>query len=267
MIDVVFNDSFAVTLKHYYQQKGMDHKVLSMPMYLSLGDISQRAFIESRKTVYKIAYAHNNKSENLTATAVHNLAMAIGDLKDTIGKKDSIRIWWSNNADDYCGFLWLCDFLMAFDVPTTSIHVPMIFPTLDNGLITISELGEINASNIDEFHLFHFESQLPKHRRDGYHDYWVGLRSENNPVRTIINGLAVSQSIDFYDRFVLANLSRQRFRDLTRVILETVGSYPFVPAWWYRHRIDYLVSKGSVDFKAADQSMVEPQVGKIKLHI
>lgn len=73
MIDVVFNHRFARTLAHYYRQKGIDRRVLSMPMYLSLGDISQLAFIESRKTVYKIKYAHENESEHLTSQAVQNL--------------------------------------------------------------------------------------------------------------------------------------------------------------------------------------------------
>lgn len=53
MIDIVFSDSFATTLRQYYQQKQMMHDVLSLPLYLSLGDISQRTFLESRKTVYK----------------------------------------------------------------------------------------------------------------------------------------------------------------------------------------------------------------------
>lgn len=267
MIDVVFNDSFAVTLKHYYQQKGMDHKVLSMPMYLSLGDISQRSFVESRKTVYKIQYAHTRQSEHNTAEAVTHLKKMLRALNDGLDQGESIRIWWSGNADDYCGFLWVCDYLFDYDVETAAIHVPMAFATLDNELLTISGLGEISAPGIDEFKLFNYESKLPKSQRDAYRYYWQQLRGENNPIRTIINGLAVSQSIDFYDRFIIANLSQHRYRNIMRVIGETLGNYPFVPSWWYRHRIDYLVSKGSIAFKPDEQEIVGLSVGKIKLNL
>lgn len=37
MIDIVFSDSFASTLKYYYQKRHLDGQVLALPMYLSLG--------------------------------------------------------------------------------------------------------------------------------------------------------------------------------------------------------------------------------------
>lgn len=159
----------------------------------------------------------------------------------------------------------MCDQLVNTDVVTTAIHVPMVFPTGADELLTISEIGELSASAIDQLQLFELETQLTKNQRNDYRYYWIRLRGENNPIRTIVNGITISQSIDFYDRFVIANLSRQRFRDIIRVIDETVSNYPFAPSWWYRHRIDYLVSKGSVVFKPGSPDIVESQIGKIKL--
>lgn len=267
MIDVVFSDSFAMTLKQYYKQRRIDRRVLSMPMYLSIGDISQHSFVESRKTVYKIQYAHTRESERNTAEAVMHLRKALRALNSGLDMGEPIRIWWSGNADDYCGFLWLCDYLFDYDIVTTSIHLPMAFATLGNELLTISGLGEISALGIDELELFSYESKLSKTQRNAYRYYWQQLRGENNPIRTIINGLAVSQSIDFYDRFIIANLSQQRYRNVMRVIGETLGNYPFVPSWWYRHRIDYLVSKGSIAFKPDEHEVVGLSVGKIKLTV
>lgn len=267
MIDIVFSDSFATTLRQYYQQKQMMHDVLSLPLYLSLGDISQRTFLESRKTVYKIQYAHTNESEALTSQSVHKIKKAMHNLDLALERDEPLRIWWSDKADDYCGFLWLCDYLVDFDVVTTSVHVPMVFSTLGDELLTITGLGDLSESGIDKLQLFSFESALPKTERDAYHYYWAQLRGENNPVRTIINGLAISQSIDFYDRFIFANLSQRRFRDIIRVIGETVGNYPFGPTWWYRHRIDYLVSKGTIDFKPSEPTFDESSDGKIKLNM
>ncbi|WP_225424181.1 DUF3658 domain-containing protein [Lentilactobacillus buchneri] len=125
----------------------------------------------------------------------------------------------------------------------------------------ISKLGEISEDAIDEFQLASLQRDLSANSRRAFSYYWHDLRSENNPIRTVINGTVVSQSIDFYDRFVLANLSQRRFRNILRVIGETLGDYPFTADWWYRHRIDYLVSKGSVDYKADPDAIV----GKIKL--
>ncbi len=44
MIDIVFSDSFATTLRQYYQQKQMMHDVLSLPLYLSLGISASELF-------------------------------------------------------------------------------------------------------------------------------------------------------------------------------------------------------------------------------
>lgn len=260
MIDIVFSDSFASTLKYYYQKRHLDGQVLALPMYLSLGDISQRSFMESRQTIYKIEYAHYQASEQLTVEAVNALRQGLDQLSQSAQAGESFRIWWSETADDYCGFLWICDYLKDFSVQTMSVKVPMTLVREDS-LMIISKLGEISEDVIDEFQLASLQRDLSANSRRAFSYYWHDLRSENNPIRTVINGTVVSQSIDFYDRFVLANLSQRRFRNILRVIGETLGDYPFTADWWYRHRIDYLVSKGSVDYKADPDAIV----GKIKL--
>lgn len=137
----------------------------------------------------------------------------------------------------------------------------MNFVTSDNALAIISGLGDLTPENIDEFNLFDLEKSVSKNRRTAYSYYWRDLRSENNPIRAVINGKCISQSIDFYDRFILLNLSDERFRKIIRVIGETIGNYPFAPEWWYRHHIDYLVSKGSLEYKIDPDMMV----GKIRI--
>ncbi|GAA2978564.1 DUF1835 domain-containing protein [Lentilactobacillus parakefiri] len=260
MIDIVFSDSFASTLKYYYQKRHIERQVLAMPMYSSLGDISDCSFIESRKTVCKIQYAHYKASEQLTAEAVDTLRKSLHELSQNAHAGECFRVWWSENSDDYCGFLWLCDYLKDFSVKTVTIKVPMTF-VRDDHLMIISQLGEISEEDIDQLGLFSLQSGLSTQSRRSFSYYWRDLRSENHPIRTVINGNIIGQSIDFYDRFVLANLSRRRFRNIIRVIGETLGDYPFAPEWWYRHRIDYLVSKGSVDYKNDPNR----KVGKIKL--
>jgi hypothetical protein len=261
MIDIVFNGRFASTLTEYNKLRQVNRQVLALPMYLGLGDISQGTFIENRQTVYKIQYAHQENSEYHAAQAVQNLRNALKLLDEAIARNEPLRAWWSDDVNDYCGFLWLCNYLKNSTVEMSSIKVPMTFVTSDNALAIISGLGDLTPENIDEFNLFDLEKSVSKNRRTAYSYYWRDLRSENNPIRAVINGKCISQSIDFYDRFILLNLSYERFRKIIRVIGETIGNYPFAPEWWYRHRIDYLVSKGSLEYKIDPDMMV----GKIRI--
>lgn len=134
MIDIVFNGRFASTLTEYDKLRQVNRQVLALPMYLGLGDISQGTFIENRQTVYKIQYAHQENSEYHTAQAVQNLRNALKLLDEAIARNEPLRAWWSDDVNDYCGFLWLCNYLKNSTVEMSSIKVPMTFVTSDNAL-------------------------------------------------------------------------------------------------------------------------------------
>ncbi|WP_263849934.1 DUF1835 domain-containing protein [Lentilactobacillus parafarraginis] len=58
MIDIVFNDAFARSLKYYYEQREIERQVISLPLFLGLGDIAQVNLLETRKTLLRIRNTH-----------------------------------------------------------------------------------------------------------------------------------------------------------------------------------------------------------------
>lgn len=261
MIDVLFNESFSSTLKYYYQQHHIDQEVLSMPMYLGLGDINQWSFTEARKTLYKIMSTHS-KTIDPNEYGEHLNAMT-SRLKQAISNRETIRVWWSDLADDYCGFLWLCDYLSEHQLQMFSIHVPLSYAIQGNRLITLDSIGEITEDQLATLNLFKTEKVISAEKQLAYSYEWRELRSDNTPVRAMINGHMLSQKIDFYDQFLLGNVKKHRFRNIIRVIGDTIGSSPIgVADWWYCHRIDYLISKGVLDYKMPTNMAV----GSIKLN-
>ncbi|KRL23574.1 DUF3658 domain-containing protein [Lentilactobacillus kisonensis] len=263
MIDVLFNDSFAATLKYYYQQKNINNEVISLPMHLSLGDINQGNFLENRRTLYKIQSTHDKLTS--TSECVRSLNESLERLSDLVNQDDLIRIWWSEASDDYCGFLWLCEWLAGKRIQSVEIHIPLSYVTV-KGLRTFASLGEIFAEDIDNLALLDLQRPLTNPQRQAYGRAWMALRNDNTPVRANVNGHILSQPITFYDQFLISQISARRFRNVLRIIGETLGRFPVgVPDWWYQHRVEYLISKGVLDYKKDGQGIGSLELGSVRL--
>jgi hypothetical protein len=262
MIDVLFNESFANSLKYFYQQHQIANELIVLPVHLNLGDIALGNFIENRRTLFKIQSTHDRFST--TSRKMQQLTESLKQLDEVAERGLPIRIWWSDLSEDVCGFLWLCEALADKGARVFEIHVPLSF-VRGEALVTLSSLGELLYDDIERLGLTKFEKPLTRQQRKVYRYGWRDLRSDNTPVRVNINGQLVSQPINFYDQFLLSQVSSKQFRNVVRVIGETLGRYPVgAPDWWYRHRIDYLISKGVLNFQKADPHVNELDPGKIK---
>lgn len=264
MIDVLFNESFSNSLKHFYQQHDIDNEIITLPVYLNLGDITEGNFIENRRTLFKIQSTHTRFST--TSERIRRLVAALDRLFEVVNQGLTIRIWWSDLSDDACGFFWLCEALLNKNTQITEIHVPLSF-VKGEVLVTLGSLGELVDEDLEQLQLTQYERPLTRNRQKVSSYVWHDLRSDNTPVRVNINGQLVSQPITFYDQFLLSQVSPKRFRNVIRVIGETLGRFPVgAPDWWYRHRVDYLVSKGVLDYQKTDPQINHLDPGSVKLN-
>lgn len=255
MADVVFSDYFANNLKQYYRTYHINRQVIRLPLLLGLGDIAQADLFETRRTLLKIRSAHESGSTiDGWDQAIHD---GVSELDEAIGKRETLRIWWTDLPDESCGFAWLCDYLKDQLVSATFVHVPLIFKNYP---------FEFQLSHFEDASLFDFvyrdclktEQLLSRNICLTYSYLWRDLRRDNTPLRIMINGHLMSQPINFYDRFLLSHVTSTHFNRIASVIEKTIEEGPLgVPGWWYRHRIDYLISNRVLWFEASS--------GRIKL--
>ncbi|KRK58343.1 DUF3658 domain-containing protein [Lentilactobacillus hilgardii] len=261
MVDIVFNDSFARTLKRYYMTHRIDRQVIVLPLLLGLGDIAQVNLLETRKTLLKIRNTHERRDD--TDEWYQSILLGLKKLDKVVFEQKSLRIWWTDLPDDSCGFAWLCDYLKDIGNQISSVHVPL---TLSHSrfLYELNNLGELVTDDLNKYHLFDYEQSLGRDARISHSYLWRDLRKDNTPLRIMINGHLMSQPINFYDRFLLSHVSPTVFTNILQVIGQTIGDGPSgVPDWWYRHRIDYLISKRALWY----EEPVRQSAGYIKLRI
>lgn len=259
MADIVFSDGFAVTLKHYYTTHQIDCQVILLPLLLGLGDIAQTNLLETRKTLLKIRNTHERHDD--TDEWYQSILAGLKALDQAIIEQKPLRIWWTDLPDDSCGFAWLCDYLRDAQNQVTSVHVPLIL-SYEQFLFSIHSLGELSTADFAKYHLFSGEQPLLRDTRIAHSYLWRDLRKDNTPLRIMINGHLMSQPINFYDRFLLSHVSSVDFKKIPEVIGEVLGDGPSgVPAWWYRHRVDYLISKKALWYEKTSQQ----KWGRVKL--
>lgn len=254
MIDIVFNDAFARSLKYYYEQREIERQVVSLPLFLGLGDIAQVNLLETRKTLLRTRNTHEPSGNS--GALYQMIVTGAADLQAAAAAGESLRIWWTDLPDDLCGFIWLCEELKGFKAPISMVHVPLTL-TQGNTLYQLDSISDLTPPDFDNHHIFRLETQLTRETRLAYSNQWRALKRDNTPVRVVLNGHLLSQPIDFYDRFLLANLSRRQAVEIDEAISNTISFGPSgVPDWWYRHRIDYLVSNKVLAFQEGHRDRV-----------
>ncbi len=243
-MDVTFNASFAASLQHQKQVINSG-QILGLPLNLQFGDLKRMLGVAS--PFYE--FQASNMTIGVEGVTAGELAatveQSIDTLKSAIAHGEAIRVWRTDNADDYCGFVWLCDLLKGTKVTLTQIHVPTKLPqyTINRSaeLYTIQHLGELIPENISD--ILPKEITVSTASCLAYSYEWQAILRQNSAVRVLINGELISAPETFYDWMILARMKQKptSFVQRIRLMGDIVGHYPVaVPDWWWHARINTL---------------------------
>lgn len=189
--------------------------IFGLELAQSVGNIREEGVGSGRLETLRKLFAVRGESGYETAEALFERAS--GDLekiKKRLETGENVRIWYSDQPDEMCGFLWFMDQLVRWKIGSCEVYAVRL-PDWEK------EWGEGEVSDFVEtsplFPYRGWSGVLPSkwHRHLGLQrqvppsvaaaaaSRWKELQEENAPLRAVINGRLYSVSEEFYDPFIL----------------------------------------------------------------
>ena len=161
---------------------------------------------------------------------------------------EDVRIWYSDNADDYCGLLWFADQLCELGLPIDKIHgvkVPEWAGTFDGK--TIFSLGSAEADEKAFQKYVKLQQHIPAEQIKLLAQKWKSMKAENTTLRQVVCGQPISVPEDFYDSLiwkVIDSIDGDFSND--DVIVELIRYGLRLTISWVQHRLDVFTAEGKL---------------------
>lgn len=157
---------------------------------------------------------------------------------------EPIRIWYSEAPYSLCGFYHLCSILCDYENEVCVVKLPEYRVHTDT-IITPQGWGDVAA---DEFagYLPH-EHLLSHNEQRRFAQLWNELRTDNSPLRAVINGRLCGVPESFYDFLIWRHLTTEPVKE-ARLIGNLLGTYQLgISDTWYAKMIDAFIAEGKIE--------------------
>lgn len=224
--------------------------VVGFALNLSVGDISEDMPGPKRQAeltkLYSFVVDHMEEDCN---TLLSQAGRALDRIYSASGRGELLRIWYSDDPDELCGFYWLMARLDEAGVegPVEAIKPPRLEPQKGETVLASRGWGEIGPGEWGRY-----TDQAKPVSRDIRHCcrlIWQQIQRENAPLRVCLNGNLTSVPADFYDCFLYQEIARQPSEfDEARVLGKVLGRLPGVGGGFLAGRIEAMVQAGKLEF-------------------
>ncbi len=276
MIEVVFNSSASGSLKIAQRfGKGNYPENSAVSVFVCHKDgtpVTEKELEEAKKEFIEKERLAWEKAIPLGGTAADvfcfDLSLSVGaiskDLFDMnhqsllekierrLNQKEEIRIWFSNQPDELCGFCWLMDWLNQPGIDEKSIHFIMLpeWEKVENGtLLHRISFGEVDASDWQRY--LPLQKTASKVILQTCSSHWNQLVQENAPLRAIVNGRLLSVSEDFYDSFIRREIKKLSAKFREGDLIGNVFGYGFgISDTLIHSRIEQMIFSGELKIAA-----------------
>lgn len=241
MIEVAFTESAAGTLLH---ARGTG-EVVCLPLSLSMGDISAPFSDTRAEYLQGMIRIPGPEFMGIGREMMETARRGAERLRDAAATGEPIRVWYSRNPDELCGFCHLMT-LLGSSVEVWLVALPPLMEE-GNAVITYSGWGEMEPERIEG--AIPRQQQLTAAERWYFAGLWQSLSRENGPLRATVNGVPRTVGADFYDPFILAEIDRagERFRE-AELIGNVLGrQLPEISDWLVAGRIEEFISRGILE--------------------
>ena len=225
---------------------GKKADIFCLPLALQTGDISELLPGEKRaERLRRLTIDIPEKERDYVEKIVPGVLKDLEKIKKKLDKGESLRIWYSNNPDEYFGMLWFCawlDSLGEFENKIYTVCLPLWRET-PYGKINYSGWGEVR---MEYWHELYSPVQLRNIDIKMYANEWKKLMAENGPLRAVINGRSQSVPEDFYDSFIIKEIQKQPEEFLqAQVVGSVIGRYQLgINTGFITARMEKMAEKG-----------------------
>lgn len=259
MIEVVFSQSAYGSLKMAQREaitqtlfkrenafllSGNPADVFCIDVAWSIGDISDSDIGDGRRKVLEQAafICPHNRIEK----SIHSAQFALHTVLDRAARGEAVRVWYSHNPDEMCGFCWLLSKIKAaaISAPIYAVKLPEWEYSNEKTLCTYVGWGEIEPKAWGRYVSLQQEVKQPLLTACSMH--WAQLQKENAPLRVYLNGRLQSAPETIYDSFILQELNAQPDKFMEAHVIGTIlGKYQLgIRDVWIALRIEHFIREG-----------------------
>lgn len=235
---------------------GNSENVYGFGLGLSVGDISEDTPGSARRGVLRRLFHSGLPLPEIMKDIDRILEQAVKDLKEILDRSangEPVRLWYSDQPDEACGFCWITAQLNSLKDrcgPISMVKLPPCEQRDDGTVVTRNGWGEVSPG---EWHKFlPLEQPMPLVFRRSVTARWRSLQEENAPLRAVLNGRLVSVPEDLYDSFIRRELAKvpDEFHE-AQVIGNVLGRFQLgISDGLVANRIDVMVKNGELEIVA-----------------
>jgi len=230
-MDVTFSTTFAENLR--FTQK---RPALALQLELQIGDMMRLTDENNVFWMLKSRYSDQSAQQ-----LFEDVQRQLTQLQTAVTRREPLRIWCSETAEDQLGFMWLCDRLKTTDLVVTQVKVPLDFAVTTPlpAYHQLTGLGELDAQQVLAWQLP--ENAVTQAERQAVSFGWKSLVLENTALRVSLNGRPVNVPAELLDGWFLP------YAQVNLPIDEVIGRLmatlpPGMPDWWMRSRLAIVMS-------------------------
>ncbi|WP_313162609.1 DUF3658 domain-containing protein [Sedimentibacter sp.] len=240
---------------------GNSADICGFSLKLSIGDISEEQPGIKRMQALERLYSiyPNDEGQQLAQEILKSTNENLKKVKERIAEGESLRIWYSNQPDEMCGFYWFMYLLNQWEVSDEQVFIVKLpeWEAHEKGtIVRKTNWGETAPEEWNRY--IELQKTVPQIFIQSCASHWLELKGENAPLRIVLNGQLVNSSEKIYDDFILREIAaeNEEFQE-AMIIGRVLGKYQLgISDSWVAFRIEEMIHAGKLTvMSSADEDM------------
>lgn len=239
---------------------GSASDIYSFQLALSVGNISGEDFFGGRLEAIERLWRVYPSGEETAREVVERAESNLEEVLERVKAGEPLRIWYSNEPDEYCGLYWFMHQISKLKKRYDKIQIVRLpeWEMDKNGNITQKySWGEVSAEEWQGY--IQYQRTVPHLFCELIAAHWQTLCQENAPLRAVLNGKLVSMNESVYDGFIEREIAAEgeEFQE-GKIVGNTVGKYRLgISDTWVALRIEEMIRQGRLEIaeEAQDEEM------------
>ncbi|MBQ1229083.1 MAG: DUF1835 domain-containing protein [Firmicutes bacterium] len=245
---------------------GKPQDIYYFDLRLSMGSIAGKVTGDERRAELMRLFSIYDESGKLTERHFQEIKIFLEQVEEKVRCGESVRIWYSDDADDYCGMLWFVSELCSRKLPVDKVFmvkVPSWGETIEGRKYFSRGTQEVNNK---DWHMYAQSQQhVPEKLIELFNDTWIRMQEDNSQLRVIVNGSPASVPENFYDSLIWQAIGflGEKFRDI-QIISKMLNMNVRVDDAWILHRLEQFVKDGRLEMAGPDPDLPSHNIYKRK---
>ena len=247
MIDVCFSRTAEGILK--FLRKDIDSEaVFHLGGYFDTGDITESVQEHyAKEEAETLRYFYKDISEEEIADAYKDELKQIRTrhtkFKKYLSSGEPVRVWICRNANDYCGFFWLCSEMKSLSNKLSVVVCPTYeYSTMNRKYMHTFGWGVEPETLLD---VVRSAKELNAEEKEFFAKEWKLLVEANKPFRILMNNMVVSTERDFLDSAILSFVTEMPTAQ-SAVMGEFLGNWHCCSVSFVSERIEQMIAKDRI---------------------